>query len=102
MEMKNKFGISLEDFEDHLSKMSKGMTYTPDEKILEGCPLETLLSLKEKLELERTTVELDENKPYYIAAGLMTGKGGKILILNLQIRNVEVELEWRNKLNDGQ
>lgn len=100
--MKDNQNLSIEALEKQLedmwekAKKDHFFANAPSEEPIWGLLTEeSLRDIKENLERERAEVESSENKPYLITPGLVTGKRGKILILNSQIKDIENELNGR-------
>lgn len=99
--MKDNQNLSIGDIERYVSQMldkaekDQFFANTPLEPIWGLLTEESLGDIKDKLVRERTEVKYSENKPYQITPGLFTGKGGKILIIDSLIKEIEHELSGR-------
>ncbi len=99
--MKDNQNLSIGDIERYVSQMldkaEKDPVFanTPLEPIWGLLTEESLRDIKDNLVRERTEVKSSENRPYQITPGLFTGKGGKILIIDAQIKEIEHELSGR-------
>lgn len=96
--MKDNQNLSLKAWEEQAAEIlekAKITYHTVEDDFLGLLTEESLNEIKERLTRERAEVVSSENKPYQITPGLFTGKGGKILIIDSQIKEIGHELGGR-------